>query len=66
MVHFNLALALEDSQGPAEAAARYRVAIELAPEFADAHFNLAKICEPLGRPRDALRHSSAYKRLTEV
>ena len=66
VIHFNLALALEDSQGPQEAARHYELAIAIDPNFSDAHFNLANLYEALGRPQDALRHYSAYKRLTEV
>ena len=35
------------------------------PDFADAHFNLAGLCEQLGREAQALRHYHAYKKLTE-
>ncbi len=65
VVHFNLALALEDTRGATPAAFHYERAIELDPTFADAHFNLAGLCEKLGRPAAALRHYSAYKKLTE-
>ena len=65
VVHFNLALALEDSRGPGPAASHYERALELDPSFADAHFNLAALCETLGRKTDALRHYHAYKKLTE-
>ena len=33
-------------------------------DFADAHFNLAGLCEKLGREADALRHYRAYQQLT--
>jgi hypothetical protein len=33
--------------------------------FADAHFNLARLCEQLGRRAEAIRHLRAYKRLVE-
>ena len=65
VVHFNLALALEDTRGAAPAAAHYQRALELDPSFADAHYNLAGLCEQLGRRADALRHYHAYKKLTE-
>ena len=65
VVHFNLALAVDDTQGAAAAAPHYRRALTLAPDFADAHYNLAGLCEKLDRPRDALRHYSAYRRLTQ-
>jgi tetratricopeptide (TPR) repeat protein len=65
IVHFNLALALEDAEGPAAAAAAYEAALALDPDFADAHFNLASLCEQQGRQAEAIRHYSAYKRLTK-
>jgi len=37
--------------------------VELAPDFADAHFNAARLYEQLGRGQLALRHFSAYRRL---
>jgi tetratricopeptide (TPR) repeat protein len=58
-------LALEDTRGAAPAAAHYQRALELDPTFADAHFNLAGLCEQLGRRADALRHYHAYKKLIE-
>jgi len=65
VIHFNLALALEDARGPAPAASHYERALALDPSFADAHYNLAGLCEQLGRKTDALRHYSAYKKLTD-
>jgi len=64
VVHFNLALALEDSESAEEAAAHYERALALDPDFADAHYNLAGLCEELGLQAAALRHYSAYRRLT--
>jgi tetratricopeptide (TPR) repeat protein len=64
VIHYNLALALEDTAGPAEAAARYETALHLDPDFADAHFNLAGLCEQLGRTADAIRHFAACRRLS--
>ena len=61
---FNLAVLLEDLKRPDEAAAAYRAALAAAPELADAHFNLARLCEARGRKQDALRHFSAYRKLT--
>ena len=65
VIHFNLALALEDARGAAPAASHYEKALELDPSFADAHYNLAALCEKLGRKTDALRHYHAYKKLVE-
>jgi len=65
IIHFNLALAVEDSRGPLEAVPHYERALALDPDFADAHFNLAGLCEHLERGADALRHYRAYQKLTE-
>jgi tetratricopeptide (TPR) repeat protein len=65
IVHFNLALALEDLGSTAPAVAHYQRALALDPDFADAHFNLGALCEQLGREAEALRHYHAYKKLTE-
>jgi tetratricopeptide (TPR) repeat protein len=65
IVHFNLALALEDLGSHAPAVAHYQRALALDPDFADAHFNLGALCEQLGREADAVRHYHAYKKLTE-
>ena len=56
-------VALEDCEGPEAAARCYEQALALDADFADAHFNLAGLCEQLGRPADALRHYRAYKDL---
>lgn len=65
VLHFNVALALDDTEGAAAAAPHYERALALAPDFADAHYNLAGVCEKLDQPRDALRHYHEYKRLTD-
>jgi tetratricopeptide (TPR) repeat protein len=65
-VHFNLALALEDTRGAEAAAEHYERALALDPGFADAHWNLAGLCESLGRGADALRHYRAYQKLSEA
>jgi len=33
-------------------------------DFADAHYNLALLCEKLGRGQEAIRHISRYRKLT--
>jgi tetratricopeptide (TPR) repeat protein len=64
LLHFNRAIALEDMGQDEAAVASYEAAIGLMPDFADAHFNAARVCqEKLGRPQQALRHFSAYRRL---
>jgi tetratricopeptide (TPR) repeat protein len=60
---FNLAVLLEDFEREDEAMTEYRHALALDPGFADAHFNLARLHERAGHPKDALRHLLAYRRL---
>jgi len=54
---------LEDSNRSAEAAGIYRAALEVSPGMADAHYNLALLCERKGLRREALRHLSAYRKI---
>lgn len=64
LVHFNHAIALED-QGRLEAAVEsYERSLQLDPTLADAHFNVGRLEEQLGDARGALRHYSAYRRLS--
>ena len=65
VLHFNLALALEDTRGADAAIDHYERALALDPDFADAHYNLAGLYEQGGRGSDAFRHYRAYKRLIE-
>ena len=62
---FNLAVLLEDSGREEEAMQAYRGALEIDPELADAHFNLARLHERAGNRRESFRHLLAYKRATE-
>jgi DNA-binding transcriptional MerR regulator len=61
---FNLGVVLEDLTRPTDAEEAYRRALAVDPRFADAHYNLALLYETRGRRREALRHLSAFKRLT--
>jgi tetratricopeptide (TPR) repeat protein len=63
---FNVAVLLEDLDREAEAMSTYREALALDPNFADAHFNLARLYERAGKPKDALRHLLAYRRLMDT
>jgi tetratricopeptide (TPR) repeat protein len=63
LLSFNLAVLLEDFEREDEAMKEYRHALALDPGFADAHFNLARLLERAGHPKDALRHLLAYRRL---
>ena len=64
LVHFNRAVALDHLERLPEAMAGYERSLELDPTLADAHYNLGRLREQLGDKRSALRHFSAYKRLT--
>jgi len=65
LLSFNLAVLLEDLGREAEAAAAYREALAQDPGLPEAHFNLARLHEQAKRPKDALRHLLAYRRLTQ-
>jgi len=67
---FNLGVALEDQRRNAEAIAAYEQAVALDPRCADAHFNLARLHEVIGRCagdvleiQRAVRYLIAYKSL---
>jgi tetratricopeptide (TPR) repeat protein len=47
-----------------EAVRAYEAALRADPRMADGHYNLALLYEKLGRPREALRNMSQYRRLT--
>jgi tetratricopeptide (TPR) repeat protein len=61
---FNLALVLEDTGRELEAVDLYKRALSLEPDFADAHFNLARLYQHLKMSRAAIRHWNQYRRLT--
>jgi tetratricopeptide (TPR) repeat protein len=60
---YNYAVLLEDLDREPEAAEAYEAAIVGDPDMADAHYNLALLQEKLGKPREAIRHMSQYRRL---
>ena len=43
----------------------FRRAIKLVPNFADAHYNLSRLFELLGKHDEALEHLRTYRRLLE-
>lgn len=61
---FNLAVLQEDLGKPEEAAESYRAALNVTPDLADAHFNLARLYEARGLQKEALRHWSAFRKLS--
>jgi tetratricopeptide (TPR) repeat protein len=61
---FNLALVLEDTGRELEAVDIYRRALALEDDFADAHFNLARLYQQLNMAHAAIRHWNFYRRLT--
>jgi tetratricopeptide (TPR) repeat protein len=62
---FNLAVLLEDLEREPDAIAAYREALALDPQFADAHFNLARLYERARDPKASLRHLLAYRRMID-
>ncbi|HUP46733.1 MAG TPA: tetratricopeptide repeat protein [Thermoanaerobaculia bacterium] len=61
---FNLGVALEDLGRTADAVKAYEQALAIDPDNEDAHYNLAGILEKRGDKTGALRHLTAYRRLT--
>jgi tetratricopeptide (TPR) repeat protein len=62
--HFNLAVVLDDQRRDPEAAAAYESALAADPGLREAHFNLARLCERAGDRAGAVRHLTAYRRLS--
>jgi tetratricopeptide (TPR) repeat protein len=54
---------LEDSSRYDEAIEAYQQALAADPDFADAHYNLARLYEVVGKPQHAIRHLGEYRRL---
>ncbi len=63
---FNLGVLLEDTSRAEEAIDAYLQALTLDPDFADAHFNLARLYESQGKPQHAIRHLGVYRRLLKT
>jgi len=70
---FNLGVSVEDQGRSSEAIAAYEQALELDPRLADAHFNLARLLEQVGRRsndelvlRRAVRHLVCYRDLARA
>jgi tetratricopeptide (TPR) repeat protein len=65
LLHFNLAVLLEDLERISEAIEHYQHALEIDPYFADAHFNIARLYETLGKEQHAIRHLGQYRKLIQ-
>jgi tetratricopeptide (TPR) repeat protein len=65
MLIFNLAVLLEDLERESDAIVAYREALALDPEFADAHFNLARLYDRVQDAKASLRHLLAYRRMMD-
>jgi tetratricopeptide (TPR) repeat protein len=61
---YNLGVLQEDLGEAPAAADSYREALALEPGLTDAHYNLARLCDAQGLPQEALRHWSAYRKLS--
>ena len=57
---------LDELERPDESIGAYLKAVELAPRYADAHYNLALAFERKGERRAALRHWQAYMKLDKA
>jgi tetratricopeptide (TPR) repeat protein len=64
LIHFNRGVALDHLERLPEAIASYERSLALDPTLADAHYNLGRLQHLSGDERGALRHFSAYRRLT--
>ena len=62
---YNLGVLLEDLDRKLDAAEAYKTALSLDPTLADCHYNLALLYDALARPREAIRHMSHYRRMTD-
>lgn len=60
---YNLGVALEDLGESQQAVTAYARAVAMDEDHADAHHNLARLCQEAGDDRRALRHWNAYRRL---
>jgi tetratricopeptide (TPR) repeat protein len=60
---FNLGVALEDLGEREAALDAYHGAISEDPNFADCHYNLARLYESAGKTQHAIRHFGQYRRL---
>ena len=62
--YYNLGVLAQDAGKEAEAIELYRRALELDPQLAEAHYNLATLFDQSGDSRSAIRHINEYRKLT--
>lgn len=60
---YNYGVLLEDMDRKPDAIRAYEAALLGDPAMADGHYNLALLYEKLGKPKEAIRHMSQYRRL---
>lgn len=60
---YNYGVLLEDMDRKPDAMRAYEAALLGDPAMADGHYNLALLYEKLGKPKEAIRHMSQYRRL---
>ncbi len=63
-VLYNQAVALEDLGQTSAAIATYLRVLDIADDYTDAHHNVARLLQQVGKGRQALRHWNAYRKLT--
>jgi tetratricopeptide (TPR) repeat protein len=63
LAYFDLGNVLDETGRVLEAIQTYKTALQLAPTYADAHYNLALAYEKIREPRKALKHWQAYIKL---
>src|SRR5581483_306431 len=63
LAYFDLGNVLDETGRVTEAIQAYKTALQLAPTYADAHYNLALAYEKIKEPRKALHHWRAYVKL---
>jgi len=56
LAYFDLGNVLDETGRVEEAITTYKAAIQLAPTYADAHYNIALAYEKMRAPRKALQH----------
>jgi tetratricopeptide (TPR) repeat protein len=54
---------LDDMDRKTQAMEAYEAALRGDPGLAECHYNLALLCEKLGKPKEAIRHMSRYRTL---